>query len=124
MRALAAQPSALRRCLDNLVWKCTVRYGGLAQVTLHDGETICALPCRTAGRFADAGARTGDHAVLPCRNLAQPRKRGAGLGVEHCTGHRAPPRRLVLSNAPGGGLLAEVLLPRRPGPASPQHNVA
>jgi len=124
-RPVLAQPSALRRCLDNLVGNA-VRYGGLAQVTLHDGEDHLRIAVRDRG--PGLPVQELERVTTPFYRVETSRNResgGAGLGLSIAQDIvRRHGGQLVLSNAPGGGLLAEVLLPRRPGPVSPQHNVA
>ena len=124
-RPVLAQPSALRRCLENLVGNA-VRYGGLAQVTLHDGEDHLRIAVRDRG--PGLPVQELERVTTPFYRVETSRNResgGAGLGLSIAQDiARRHGGQLVLSNAPGGGLLAEVLLPRRPGPTSPQHNVA
>ncbi|MDP2768513.1 MAG: ATP-binding protein [Giesbergeria sp.] len=123
-RPVLAQSSALRRCLDNLVGNA-VRYGGLAEVTLHDGEDQLRIAVRDRGPGLPEPEL--ERVTTPFYRVETSRNResgGAGLGLTIAQDIvRRHGGQLLLSNAPGGGLLAEILLPRRPGPAGEQHNV-
>lgn len=110
---IAAQAVSLRRCVGNLVGNA-VRYGGAAHITLGDRGDVVEI------RVWDDGPG------LPAAELGkvlQPFYRGPGAAPKHRCGmglglaivqdivqrHRG---RLALENAPDGGLVATVLLPR------------
>ncbi|MDP3520350.1 MAG: ATP-binding protein [Hydrogenophaga sp.] len=108
-----AQPIALRRCIDNLVHNA-VRYGGHAEVA-------CFMDAQQL-RVSVSDKGTGipidllDQVLQPFFRLEASRHRhtgGLGLGLavadEIATRHGG---RIHLNNRPGGGLCAELTLPR------------
>jgi protein-histidine pros-kinase len=110
---LVAAPSALRRCIVNLVDNA-VRYGGSAHITLHDGATELRIAVRDSGPgIAEAEL---PQVLQPFHRLEASRNRstgGVGLGLaiahdiarQHCG-------TLVLHNALPTGLVATLTLPR------------
>lgn len=108
-----AQPMALRRCLDNLVGNA-VRYGERAWVRCRDE------PGRLVIEVQDNGPGVPEAELVrvtePFYRLEASRHKdhgGVGLGLsiaqEVARRHGGT---LVLSNVPGGGLLATLALPR------------
>ena len=115
---LPVQAGALRRCLDNLVGNA-VRYGGAAELALHDGPEQLRITVRDHGPgLPDAELA---RVMAPFYRVEASRNRdsgGVGLGLTIAQDIvRRHGGQLRLSNAPGGGLLAEVLLPRSPAEA-------
>jgi len=110
---LKAAPSALRRCLGNLVDNA-VRYGGSAQVTLHDGAACLRLEVRDLGPgIAPAELQ---QVLQPFYRVESSRNRssggvGLGLAIAHDIA-RQHGGTLELSNAAPRGLLATLTLPR------------
>jgi protein-histidine pros-kinase len=108
-----AAPSALRRCIVNLVDNA-VRYGGSAHITLHDGATELRIAVQDSGPgIAEAEL---PQVLQPFHRLEASRNRstgGVGLGLaiahdiarQHCG-------TLVLHNALPTGLVATLTLPR------------
>ncbi|HEX5091769.1 MAG TPA: ATP-binding protein [Burkholderiales bacterium] len=107
----------LRRCLDNLV-ENALRYGGGARITVADGETQLRIAVRDHGpgvpepdlqRVFEPYVR-----LDPSRN---PASGGVGLGLSVARNiARWHGGDVELANAPGGGLVATVVLPRGPRP--------
>lgn len=115
---LPVQAGALRRCLDNLVGNA-VRYGGAAELALHDGPEQLRITVRDHGPgLPDAELA---RVMAPFYRVEASRNRdsgGVGLGLTIAQDIvRRHGGQLRLSNAPEGGLLAEVLLPRSPSVA-------
>jgi protein-histidine pros-kinase len=113
-RPILAQPNALRRCLDNL-FDNAVRYGERAAVTLSENADGLVVEVHDAG----PGIPENRMAAVfePFVRLEESRSRntgGAGLGLaiarEVARGHGGE---LTLRNAPEGGLVARLALPRR-----------
>jgi signal transduction histidine kinase len=106
------RPSALKRCLGNLLDNA-VRYGKTVEVVASDGETIRILvQDRGPGIPEDLLERVFD----PFFRLESSRARhtggtGLGLGIARNIA-RAHGGDLVLRNRSGGGLCAELTLPR------------
>lgn len=113
---LPVQAGALRRCLDNLVGNA-VRYGGAAELALHDGPEQLRITVRDHGPGLPEAELA--RVMAPFYRVEASRNRdsgGVGLGLTIAQDIvRRHGGRLRLSNAPEGGLLAEVLLPRSPG---------
>lgn len=110
---LAAQASALRRCLCNLVDNA-VRYGGSADVRLIDTATDLRIEVRDHGPGIPADDL--EKVLAPFYRVEGSRNRqhgGVGLGLSIANDiarqHRGS---LSLSNATDGGLLATLQLPR------------
>lgn len=110
---LRARMVALRRCFDNLV-ENAVRYGGSAEIALHDhgDEVVVTIDDTGPGIPED---RQKD-VFRPFVRLEESRNRdsgGAGLGLAIARSVvLAHGGTIVLSNRVEGGLRAEVRLPR------------
>ncbi len=113
---LPVQAGALRRCLGNLVGNA-VRYGGAAELALHDGPEHLRITVRDHGPGLPEAELA--RVMAPFYRVEASRNRdsgGVGLGLTIAQDiARRHGGQLRLSNAPAGGLLAEVLLPRSPG---------
>ena len=111
--ALHAAPSALRRCLGNLVDNA-VRYGGSAHIVLADSEERLEIQVRDRGPGIPA-AELGK-VLQPFYRVEGSRNRlqggvGLGLAIAHDIA-RQHQGQLSLCNAPTGGLVASLSLPR------------
>lgn len=118
---VAGRRLALKRAFGNLVDNA-VKYGGRARVSVGDGDQAVRV------RIEDDGPGIPDadleRVLQPYVRLERSRNSatgGFGLGLTIAdsivAGHGG---RLVLRNGPGGGLVAEVELPKAgPGPAAP-----
>lgn len=109
------QPLALRRGLSNLIANA-LQYGGNAELRLHDSPTQLTIEVIDHG----TGIPENKMALVfePFVRLDESRNKstgGVGLGLAIA---RDAVRRnggeLTLHNAPGGGLIARIVLPRRP----------
>jgi protein-histidine pros-kinase len=110
---LRVQVVALRRCLDNLVGNA-VRYGGSAEVTLHDAADALTIEVRDHG--PGLPPEELNRVMEPFYRVEASRNRqsgGVGLGltiasdiVRRHGGH------LALRNAEGGGLVVAAVFPR------------
>lgn len=111
---LLAQPSALRRCLGNLI-ENAVRYGKNARISLLDKGNQLQISVHDNGPgLADDEL---DKVLTPFYRLESSRNRhtgGVGLGLATASdiAHRHGGR-LKLANHPAGGLVATLFLPRR-----------
>lgn len=110
---LRVQANALRRCLDNLVGNA-IRYGGSAQIKLHD--TASALTIEVQDHGPGLPEAELERVLAPFYRVEASRNRhsgGVGLGLAIANDivqrHQGT---LQLCNAEGGGLLARVELPR------------
>lgn len=112
---ISALPTSLRRCLDNLV-NNALRYGHRADITLREASDGVMID------IADAGPGIPENQMSavfePFVRLEASRNKntgGVGLGLSIA---RDAVRRhggaLTLHNAPTGGLIARVWLPRTP----------
>jgi len=113
---MVCQPAALRRALTNLVDNA-VRYGGAAQVAVHQAGGQVRITVDDPGPGIPPGQL--EEVVKPFIRLDESRSHetgGIGLGLAIAKtiahGHGGD---LHLSNRPGGGLRAELSLPQRPG---------
>jgi len=111
---LPAQAGALRRCIGNLVGNA-VRYGGGAEITLSDSGDAVHLSVRDHG--PGLPAQELDKVLAPFYRVEASRNRhsgGVGLGLAIANDivqrHQG---QLTLRNAPDGGLVATLALPRR-----------
>jgi signal transduction histidine kinase len=108
-----ADPQALRRCLDNLIGNA-VRYGGCAEVGIEDGEQCLRIAVRDGG--PGIPPEELERVFEPYYRLDGSRNRasgGAGLGLSIARNiARWHGGDIRLDNAPGGGLVAELRLPR------------
>lgn len=110
-----AQTSALRRCLTNLLDNA-VRYGGTAQVRLEeDGEGVRVT---VLDRGPGIPQEELTKVLQPFYRVEASRNRnsgGVGLGLATASDiARQHGGSVTLRNRPGGGLQAELLLPRQP----------
>lgn len=118
--ALAPYPGnarTLRRCLDNLI-ENALRYGGGAEIELDDDESRLRILVRDRGPGVPAAEleRVFEpyYRLDPSRN---PASGGVGLGLSVARNiARWHGGDVELSNAPGGGLIAAIVLPRTPSP--------
>lgn len=110
---LRGQAVALRRCLDNLVGNA-IRYGGSAEVTLHDAVDALTIEVRDHG--PGLPAEELERVMEPFYRIESSRNRqsgGAGLGLTIASDIvRRHGGRLALRNAAGGGLVAAAIFPR------------
>ncbi|NMG36091.1 HAMP domain-containing protein [Azoarcus sp. TTM-91] len=113
-RPIQGQPTALRRCLDNLVDNA-VRYGQRATIVLDDQPTQLVVEVRDQGPGIPENRIA--QVMEPFVRLEGSRNRnsgGVGLGLSIA---RDAARRnggeLVLRNAAEGGLIARLVLPRQ-----------
>jgi len=116
---IAAQATALRRCIGNLVGNA-VRYGEAAHITVSDTGDAVSIRVRDFGPGLPPAEL--DKVLKPFYRGpgASRHAKGLGLGlsivqdiVQRHRGH------LQLDNAPDGGLIALVSLPRLEPPAQP-----
>jgi signal transduction histidine kinase len=112
--SLMAQPSSLRRCVDNLVSNA-VRYGGAAKVLLKDAPDQVTIEVHDQGPGIPPAEL--DKVLAPFYRVEASRNRnsgGVGLGLsialEIALRHGGC---LALRNATSGGLVATLTLPRR-----------
>lgn len=114
---LMAQPSALRRCVGNLL-ENAIRYGGEAHIRL------VALPDAVQIHIADNGPGIPENRMAsvfePFVRLEESRNRhtggvGMGLAIARELAQRHGGQ-IALSNAAEGGLVATLTLPRLPAP--------
>lgn len=113
-QAIEGLPHALRRCLDNLVDNA-VRYGERATITLCDSPTALLIEIRDAGPGIPENRLA--QVMEPFVRLEPSRNRdsggvGLGLSIARDTARRNGGE-LSLRNAPSGGLVARLTLPRR-----------
>jgi len=107
------QAVALRRCLDNLVGNA-IRYGGSAEIALHDMADALTIAVRDHGPGLPPEELT--RVMEPFYRVEASRNRqsgGAGLGLTIASDIvRRHGGRLTLGNAEGGGLVAAAIFPR------------
>jgi signal transduction histidine kinase len=112
---LLAQPSALQRCLRNLV-ENAVRYAGAAEIHLLDDGAMLAIEVRDRGPGIPAAEL--DRVLEPFYRVEGSRNRqhggvGLGLSIARDTAlHHGGTLKLGLRD--GGGLVASLRLPRQP----------
>lgn len=111
---LQAQASALRRCVGNLVDNA-VRYGGGADIHLIDTATALCIEVRDQGPGIQPSEL--DKVMAPFYRVEGSRNRqhggvGLGLSIAHDIA-RQHQGALSLRNAPEGGLIATLTLPRQ-----------
>lgn len=113
---LLAQPSSLRRCVDNLVSNA-VRYAGSAHVVLRDSPEQVTIEVHDQGPGLPVDEL--DKVLAPFYRVEASRNRssgGVGLGLsiakEIAERHGG---KLTLRNATPTGLVATLTLPRRSG---------
>ncbi len=113
-----AQASALRRCINNLLDNA-VRYGGGARVRLtEDAQGVCVVVLDRGPGIPEAELT---EVLQPFYRVEASRNRntgGVGLGLASANDvARQHSGSLQLSNRAGGGLQAELRLPRLVAPA-------
>jgi signal transduction histidine kinase len=110
---LTARPQALKRCLTNLVANAT-HFGARADIVVEDGPVV-AIRVRDGGPGIPAPEL--ERVFEPFYRLESSRNRdsgGTGLGLSIARDiAQAHGGSLTLSNLPGGGLEAALLLPRQ-----------
>ena len=110
---LMVQASALRRCMDNLVGNA-VRYGQRARISLADSATRLQISVHDDG--PGIAEQELDKVLLPFYRLEASRNRhSGGVGLGLATAHDVAQKHggsLTLANAPAGGLVATLQLPR------------
>jgi signal transduction histidine kinase len=108
-----ADPQALRRCLDNLIGNA-LRYGGCAEVEIDDSGQCLRIAVRDRG--PGIPPEELERVFEPYYRLESSRNRtsgGTGLGLSIARNiARWHGGDIRLDNAPGGGLIAELRLPR------------
>jgi signal transduction histidine kinase len=107
-------PQALRRCLDNLI-ENAVRYGKRAEVEIADSGALLRIAVRDHG--PGVPSEESERVFEPYYRLEDSRNResgGTGLGLSIARSiARWHGGDVKLRNvAPGGGLIAELVLPR------------
>jgi protein-histidine pros-kinase len=114
-RPLMAQPSALRRCIDNLI-ENAVRFGDQADISLMEMPACLVIEIRDNGPGIPENRMAS--VFEPFVRLEDSRNRntgGVGLGLAIARDvARDHGGELVLRNLPEGGLLAKLTLPRQP----------
>ena len=108
-----ADPQALRRCLENLI-ENALRYGGSAEIEVSDTPQRLRIAVRDRGPGIPPAEleRVFEpfYRLDASRNLDQG---GTGLGLSIARNiARWHGGEVMLRNAPGGGLIAELALPR------------
>jgi signal transduction histidine kinase len=115
----AAQPTAMRRCISNLVDNA-IKYGKRARLSLDVRPGAIHIVVADDGPGIPEGDR--ETVFRPFRRLETSRNRdtgGTGLGLTIARSvARAHGGDVILSNRPEGGLTAEIVLPL-PGLATP-----
>lgn len=115
LKPVRARISALKRCIANLL-ENAVRYGGAAQVLLSADAHCVRVTVLDAGPGIPEAEV--DKVQLPFYRVEASRNRhtgGVGLGLASASDiARQHGGTVVLSNRPGRGLKAEVLLPLQP----------
>jgi signal transduction histidine kinase len=113
LEAVQAKPRALKRCLRNLVDNA-LKFGEHATISIEDGD---ALVIRVADEGPGIPEEMLERVFEPFYRLESSRNRdtgGTGLGLSIARDvvqmHGGS---LTLRNRPGGGLIAELRLPRR-----------
>ena len=109
----SAHPQALRRCLNNLI-ENALRYGERADLTISDDERALRIEVRDRGPGIPEDQL--EAVFEPFFRLETSRSRdsgGAGLGLSIARNiARWHGGEITLRNAPGGGLVARLTLPR------------
>ena len=112
-RPYLGRPLALKRCIGNLLDNA-LRYGGEAEIAVLDSDQAVTLTIADRGPGIPPDAM--DKVFEPFFRLEGSRARGSGgtglgLGIARNIA-RAHGGDLVLTNRPGGGLIAQITLPR------------
>ena len=115
------EPRALRRCLDNLI-ENAVRYGGAAEIEVADGADALRIAVRDHGPGVPEPEL--QRVFEPYYRLdasRNPASGGVGLGLSIARNiARSHGGDIALRNHPDGGLIAEIVLPRRASWAAPR----
>ena len=113
-KPIMAQPVALLRCLNNLI-ENALRYGNRADIKLDDSGDKLIISIRDAG--AGVPEDQLEAVFAPFYRLDQSRSRhtgGVGLGLSIARDiARKQGGDITLKNAPEGGLIATLVLPKR-----------
>jgi signal transduction histidine kinase len=108
-----ADPQALRRCIENLVGNA-VRYGGAAELDIEDDAKQLCISVRDHG--PGVPDQQLERVFEPYYRIEGSRNResgGTGLGLSIARNiARWHGGDIRLRNAPGGGLIAQLTLPR------------
>ncbi|TAK88375.1 MAG: HAMP domain-containing protein [Betaproteobacteria bacterium] len=108
-----ADPQSLRRCIENLVGNA-VRYGGAAEIGIEDDAKQLRISVRDCG--PGIPEEQLERVFEPYYRVEASRNRasgGTGLGLSIARNiARWHGGDIRLCNAPGGGLIAELTLPR------------
>ena len=108
-----ADPQALRRCIENLVGNA-VRYGGAAELDIEDDAKQLRISVRDHG--PGVPEQQLERVFEPYYRIEASRNRasgGTGLGLSIARNiARWHGGDIRLRNAPGGGLIAQLTLPR------------
>jgi signal transduction histidine kinase len=109
----AGHPQALRRCLDNLV-ENAVRYGGSAEIEVDDTAERLRIAVRDHGPGIPAAElQRVFEPFYRLESSRNPDSGGVGLGLSIARNiARWHGGDVALENAPGGGLIAAIVLPR------------
>jgi signal transduction histidine kinase len=112
-RPYRCRPLAIKRCIGNLLDNA-LRYGGEADIEARDSDT--AITLRIADRGPGIPPEAMERVFEPFLRLESSRGRhsggtGLGLGIARNIA-RAHGGDLALKNRDGGGLIAELSLPR------------
>jgi signal transduction histidine kinase len=111
---LPLRRSAAKRALSNLVDNALRHGRPPVRLRIHDGGALLAVEVSDAGAGIAAADRA--RAVAPFVQL-DPARSGSGVGLGLAIAQRfaqASKGSLDLHEAPGGGLLARIMLPRQP----------
>jgi signal transduction histidine kinase len=115
LAAYRGHAQALRRCIENLV-ENAVRYGGSATIGLHDSAERLRIEVRDRGPGIPEGEL--ERVFEPYYRLESSRNSasgGVGLGLSIARNiARWHGGQIELRNAPEGGLIAAIVLPRAP----------
>ena len=111
---IMAQPMALQRCLNNLI-ENAIRYGNRADVILDDTSGKLIISIHDTGQGIPENQL--EAVFAPFHRLDQSRSRhtgGIGLGLSIARDlARKQGGDITLKNAPEGGLVATLVLPKR-----------
>jgi signal transduction histidine kinase len=114
VQPVMVQPQALRRCLDNLI-ENALRYGDRADITLDDSGDKLVISIRDAGQGIPEDQL--EAVFAPFYRLDASRNRhtgGVGLGLSIARDIALKlGGSLVLKNAPEGGLIVLLTLPKQ-----------
>jgi len=110
----------LRRCLDNLI-ENALRYGGGAEIAIEDGDAALRIVVRDRGPgVPEAELQRVFEPYYRLDASRNPAGGGVGLGLSVARNiARWHGGDIELANAPDGGLLAAIVLPR-PAPPEPR----